>query len=465
MTLLTLLCYAVVLIWMEERWTWAVFQIGIFAAAGARIVRRDRWSLPAPVAILACAAVWPLIQLTAGTTVSPGQTCYAALDWLTFLLVFALAVEIRPARFLAGVSIFGMLMAATALLQQCSPGGRIFWIFPSGYSDHVLGPFVNRNQYAAWIELLIPIAVYLAFTDRRLRWLHATSATVMICSIIASGSRAGAALATIEVLSALVVLQKKRPVTYRAATIAACQFLAVAALAVGLARWQNLQAGMERHGAEELRIDALKASVEMVRAHPWVGWGIGSWPDVYPRYASFDSGLYLNQAHNDWAQWAAEGGLPFFALMAIFAALLWKPAWRSIYGIGTLAFLLHATVDFPMQQRPAIAAWFFAIAGTVFYSRQREAKNDELLRRVRLSRTRLSLKRFGRLTRSWSGWSTRTGAATRTCGCWLKSKPPVSTASLRFSWIRQKGVDTIRLWWIAVPGAGCETCNPPGFGA
>ena len=381
MTLLTLLCYAVLLLWMEERWTWAVFQIGIFAAAGARIVRRDRWSLPAPVAVLACAAVWPLIQLAAGTTVSPGQTCYAALDWLTFLLGFGLAA--RSVRAFPG----GRLHIRNA------PGGGAPSTMLAGRAylldlpQRLLRPRpgavrqsqpVRRLDRTADSDCGVP-----RITDRRLRLLHATSATVMFCSIIASGSRAGAALATMEVLSALVVLQKKRPVTYRAATIAACQFLAVAALAVGLARWQNLQAGMERHGAEELRIDALKASVEMVRAHPWVGWGIGSWPDVYPRYAGFDSGLYLNQAHNDWARWAAEGGLPFFALMAIFAALLWKPAWRSIYGIGTLAFLLHATVDFPMQQRPAIAAWFFAIAGTVFHSRQREATNDELLRRVR----------------------------------------------------------------------------------
>ena len=58
---------------------------------------------------------------------------------------------------------------------------------------------------------------------------------------------------------------------------------------------------------------------------------------MYPRYAGLDTGLTVNQAHNDWAQWAAEGGLPFLLVMILFAGLLCKPAFRSIYGLGVAA--------------------------------------------------------------------------------------------------------------------------------
>jgi O-antigen ligase len=381
--LLPLLCYAVLVIWLEERGAWSVFQIGIFVLAALRLLRKDPWSVSAPFAVLACATAWPFLQVAAGASVSPGQTWYAVLDWLTFLLVFALAAEVDAERFLRPVSTFGLLLSATAILQQCSSGGRIFWIFSSGYADNVLGPFVNRNQYSAWIELLIPVALYLAFTDRRRRWLHGTSAAVMFSSVIAGGSRAGMALAAAEVLAALLLLAKRRTLPPKRFVVAVCHFLVLAAVASVVASWQNLQAGLHRGSAEALRMDALKASLQMVRVHPWIGWGLGSWPEVYPRYAGFDSGLYLNQAHNDWAQWAAEGGLPFAALMIVFAGLLWKRAWRSIYGVGTIAFLLHALVDYPMQQRPALGAWFFAMAGVAFHNRQRGATNNGLLRRVR----------------------------------------------------------------------------------
>ncbi len=89
----------------------------------------------------------------------------------------------------------------------------------------------------------------------------------------------------------------------------------------------------------------------------------------------------MNQAHNDWIQWAAEGGLPFASALLIFALLLCKPAVRSIDGVGTVAFLLHALVDYPMQQRPALGAWFFALAGAAL-AWNGTATDDGLLRGI-----------------------------------------------------------------------------------
>jgi len=96
-----------------------------------------------------------------------------------------------------------------------------------------------------------------------------------------------------------------------------------------------------------------------------MGTGLGTWSRIYPRYAGMDTGLAMNQAHNDWAQWAAEGGLPFVGVPDYFRGSVMEPAIRSIYGLGVFAFLLHALVDYPMQQRPDLAAWFFATAGVV----------------------------------------------------------------------------------------------------
>ena len=38
--------------------------------------------------------------------------------------------------------------------------------------------------------------------------------------------------------------------------------------------------------------------------------------------ALFDDGNYVIQAHNDWAQWAAEGGIPFALFFAIMILVL-----------------------------------------------------------------------------------------------------------------------------------------------
>ncbi|HYW44007.1 MAG TPA: O-antigen ligase family protein [Bryobacteraceae bacterium] len=362
------LSYALLTMWVEERWAWSLFQVGVFVLAGWRVARPHRRSIPLALAPLAAAALWPPLQLALGASISPGPTWDAALNWFTFLVVFALSCDLlsraAPRRgFLGAVVLFGMFLAAVATTQKYSSGGKIFWLFPSGFPDDVLGPFVNRNQFAAWVELLLPPALYLAATQRRLKPLYGSAAAVMFGAIIASASRAGFALACGEVLAVGIALAARGAAPRKALALGAVQFVTLALIASAVAGWQGLESRLESRGPEALRVDAMKASIQMVRERPWTGSGLGTWSILYPRYAGFDAGVFVNQAHNDWAQWAAEGGLPFLFFLTAFAALLWKPAVQSIYGLGTVAFLLHAIVDYPMQQRPALAAWFFAMAG------------------------------------------------------------------------------------------------------
>lgn len=390
--LTALLIYGLLTLWVDERWAWSLFQAGVFTLAGWRIVRSRRWHPTAALGALAAAALWPLLQLLVGASVSRFRTWNAGLDWFTFLVLFALAGEILAdgkARrwFLRAAALFCMALAAVATAQKYSSGGRIFWLFSSGYPEDVLGPFVNRNQYAAWIELLLPVALWLAATDRRFRTLYGTAAAVMFGSVVASASRAGFALACAETLAVLAVAARRGIVSRRTLARGAVQFAVIAVIATAVLGWQGLWNRWRERTPEVLRVDALRASLAMVYDRPWTGSGLGTWSTVYPRYAGVDTGLYLNQAHNDWAQWAAEGGLPFVFAMAVFAGLLCKPAIQSIYGLGTVAFLLHGLVDYPMQQRPGLAAWFFVLAAAAMRWRAGvpagPSADDELLRGVR----------------------------------------------------------------------------------
>ena len=106
----------------------------------------------------------------------------------------------------------------------------------------------------------------------------------------------------------------------------------------------------------------------MFLARPLTGWGLGTWSSVYPGFAHYDDGTFVNQAHNEWVQWAAEGGILLFLLMLAFAIHLIRPAFRAIWGLGTLAVLLHAFVDYPFEQRPQLAVFFFVFFGLVLAS-------------------------------------------------------------------------------------------------
>ncbi len=361
------LMWGILTIWVQGWWAWSLFQIGIFLLAAWRVAKAPNFR-PTPIAAaLAAAAAWPLVQLAANRTVNRGETWLAALNWWTFLIVFLLAASLcegaRAKRsFLRAIVLAGVALAALSVAQNYSSAGEIFWLFPSGYSEGVLGPFVNRNQYAAWVELLLPAALYLAATGRRAA-LYGVAAAVLFGSVIAGASRAGSALALAEVLAVALALAAHQAVSRKTLARRSLQFALLAAIAIAVAGWQGLRDRLVGPASEALRVDAVRASVAMVWDRPWTGSGLGTWQEMYPRYAGLDTGVVVNQAHNDWAQWAAEGGLPFLGIMLVFAALLFRPAVRSIFGLGVTAFLLHALVDFPMQQRPALAAWFFAIAG------------------------------------------------------------------------------------------------------
>src|SRR3982751_5219486 len=94
--LVALLFLGILTMWIESRWAWCLFQIGVFIlAAQKRAIKLDT-----RVIVLALAVLCPALQLISGSTLSRGVTAEAALDWWTFLLIFLIARDLEPDRFL-----------------------------------------------------------------------------------------------------------------------------------------------------------------------------------------------------------------------------------------------------------------------------------------------------------------------------------------------------------------------------
>lgn len=364
LALTSLLFYSIAVLWMQQRWPWAVFQISVFALAAAWILRPMPWIGSIALVPLAGAVLWGAAQLAFGRTVYPWVTWMSVLDWFTDLTVAFLALQVFAGaglrnRFLCWVSTFAVALSAESLVQMFTAQGKIFWLFASPYSDHVLGPFLYRNQYAAFMELLLPLVLWQALHHRRRGLLYAAAAGIMFASVIAGASRAGFVLAASEILVFLILAFHKRILPARRAAFLLGQLLVLGAVSCAIAGWGPLWTRLRQPDAFAGRREIAWSAVEMIRARPVWGFGLGTWQVSYPRYAHFDDGTYVNQAHNDWAQWAVEGGLPLLLLIAGLALLLVRPAIRSVWGIGPLFVLAHAAVDYPFQQRPALAAWFF----------------------------------------------------------------------------------------------------------
>ena len=117
-------------------------------------------------------------------------------------------------------------------------------------------------------------------------------------------------------------------------------------------------------------------ALHMWLEHPWLGVGIGDFETAYPRYQSFPTDQWIDHAHNDYAEAAAEtglvGALLILATMALFLYLAFRNA-AHLFGsnagwvrlgaaLGCCGLLVHSLADFNLHI-PANAAWFAVLAG------------------------------------------------------------------------------------------------------
>jgi hypothetical protein len=355
--------FAILTLWVPALWPVAVFEAGIFSLAAAALLRarRDPPRFSWPLVPLAFAVLWGLVQLFTGRTVYVFDTRNATVQWTVYLGVFFLGISLCQTSamgtwFRSAMLWFGFLISVLAILQTFTSGGRVFWIFPTEYTDYVMGPILSRNHYAVFIEAVLPIALYMALHGERGSLLYSAMAATMYASVIASSSRAGSILATAEIVAVPLLLWwrgRADGAAIGSAFLRMAVLLAVLTAIVGPETvWTRFWAPDPYGGRRELAV----SSLHMVAAHPWLGTGLGTWPTAYPRYAVVDFGAFANQAHSDWLQWAAEGGIPFALMLATLFLWSLRPALRSVWGLGVVAVFLHAAVDYPFS-RPALGSW------------------------------------------------------------------------------------------------------------
>ena len=141
-------------------------------------------------------------------------------------------------------------------------------------------------------------------------------AGAMVAAVIASASRAGSVLALLESAAVLLIawwlgVKSARKVSAVFAGLLVVCSLGFTAVVGGARLWARLQDPDPYNGRRELLISA----AAMTRAKPWTGFGLGTYEIVYPGFSLFDVGDLVDHAHNDWAEFACDGGVPFLLLL------------------------------------------------------------------------------------------------------------------------------------------------------
>ena len=314
-----------------------------------------------PLFALSFIVLWGCIQLITGCTINRFATERATLKWMTWAAVYYIGTSTLHAENLGrllrtGIVWFGFALSTEAILQAYLSPGRVYGLFPSGYHDFVMGPIVYHTHFAVFVETILPIALVLAIGEARESYTFLGITAVLLTAVVVSASRAGLLIGFAEVLGVLLLLHLQRGRVGRRVRFAAVALAAATGILTLIVGFETASARFSSEALAAGRIQFAVSTVHMIAVHPWIGWGLGCWPAVYPAFAIFDPGVIVNQAHSDWLQWTAEGGLPVG--LAMLSLALWgiRPAIRSIWGIGVLAVLIHALFDYPFS-RPAVGAW------------------------------------------------------------------------------------------------------------
>jgi hypothetical protein len=354
---------ATLTLWIPAYWPVGLFEISTFLIAGLALVlgRAPASAAFLPLFALSFIVLWGCIQLLTGWTTNRFATERATLQWMTWAAVYYIGASTLHAENLgkllrAGIVWFGFAVSVEAILQAYLSPGKVYGLFPSGYRDFVMGPIVYHTHFAAFVETILPIALVLALGEARESYAFLGVSAVLLAALVVSASRAGLLIGFAEVLGVLLLLHLQKGRVGRRLRVAAVALAAATGILTLIVGFETASARFSSEALAAGRIQFAVSTVHMIAAHPWIGWGLGCWPEVYPAFAIFDPGVIVNQAHSDWLQWTAEGGLPVG--LAMLSLALWgiRPAIRSIWGIGVLAVLIHALFDYPFS-RPAVGAW------------------------------------------------------------------------------------------------------------
>lgn len=390
-SLLFLLMYATATVFVKSAWALQSFQIGVFALVAVSLVAGGRgrvrhFAMGWTTWILYLVPIWGIFQLLTHTTVSTFETRRVLLRWGALVGVFFLsqtaAKSKRGERIVLNTFLcFAGAMAVLCLAQLYTSAGRVLWIFPSGYND-VFGTFPSYNNYAQFVELALPIALWYGLREEQRSWWYRIAAGLLYGSVIGSASRAGAALCTAELLGILLIgwlRQRKRgpglrPRISLSTLIVIPVLAAVCTLVVG---WHQVWRRFETEDQYLVHRDYLVSALEMAKGRPLTGYGLGTFPEVYPRYVVKVFPFYANHAHNDWVEFVDEGGIPFLLMILIPFAAATPAILRHPWGLGVVSVMLHACVDFPFA-RPSVSGWMFLLLGLIYMARTRERESPKI---------------------------------------------------------------------------------------
>jgi O-antigen ligase len=416
----------VIVLWAVDAWTSQRFRISRNAL---------QWPLMGLI-LIGLVQLLPLGREVGASAISLSTVKGLSLDpystrltlvQLSALLVYFAAVlaftdgPIRLRLLVRTIIIFGFLLAILGLIQSFTSPTKLLWLRDLKESTP-FGPFINRHHFAGYMELTLALPLGLLFSggvERDKRFIYLFAAGMMGVALIMTNSRGGilSFIAEIIFLVAMTGFRRKSKTgaveeTDRRASIRG----AVVRAGLGLALILSIFAGVVMLGGEPVinrlmgtvssadpttgRVHFWTITLDIIRHHPLIGTGLGSFGIAYAQYNTRGGTLRVEQVHNDYLQILSDAGIVgalvgLFFIVTLFRLGLTRAGSEDKFrrGVATgalagcFAVLVHSFFDFTLHTTSnALLFLTLAALATINGRVERAAQGGRRRRRRRTMR-------------------------------------------------------------------------------
>jgi O-antigen ligase len=385
----------------EERWPFLALLVCFLAFVFVGLLQLSTLAPPTGSAPFYARAQALLGQALATVpTLAVDQTRDTLLRGLAAVLVFVIARALfrEPKR--ARLLLYALLVSASlvvvyGLLQQVVTGGCYVGALLKKQGDYtgdrclMSGTFANSNSFGCFVGMAFAAAVALVLQERRrqrafegddedsgsrlLRRLSGATPVLMALALLFLGtqlfssSRAAFAVTAVVTVGLLYLSMRGRwrSGAHVRRTMIAGVVIGVVMLAVaGGAMLRKVS--LLGDTAQFNRTTIWRTSLEAAQASPWLGWGLGTYPEIFAAYQPDRIRLTNDKAHSTpielYVETGVLGTVPGLLMVLIPWGVCLIGAWRrrrqryllvaavTVPGIA----ILHSAVDFSLQI-PAIA--------------------------------------------------------------------------------------------------------------
>jgi O-antigen ligase len=342
---------AVISAWNPSPLNTAIAQMAAFLLASICVVAQiTRPGLCKTSLLSLSAAALPAVGCLQLAVMQPAYrfaTSQATLYWAAVAaIIFAgeCLLGSREARsFVLSAVVYLGLMATVLEVIQVYAYGR-YEVTSTGY------PLLSSNYYAEVIEIILPIVLTRAFREHRTWWAYLLVACIFVSTVVAAAARVGSVLVLVESAVVIALSYRGSPVIRRRWRSACTVFVLLTGALIVVQGPVTLVHRLREPDPLSVRPDLTRSAMSMIHQRPLTGYGLGSFPVVYPAFANFDNGYFVNHAHNDFLEALVDGGPLFLVALASFLLASGYAAIRVTWAVGLVALPFHAAVDFPLQR-------------------------------------------------------------------------------------------------------------------